>query len=66
MSMVNSDALNVLTKQQADEARRIIDEIGFVSNRVVDRDQAVSLNKVRGDLKHLFNSINDDRYPAIQ
>lgn len=32
MAIVNPDALNVLSREQADEARRIIDEIGFVSN----------------------------------
>ncbi len=66
MASVNSSALNVLTKEQAEEARRIIDEIGFVSNDLGASDGAIALNKARTDLKALFSEINDDRYPVIQ
>lgn len=65
MASVNSSALNVLTKEQADEACRIIDVIGFVSNDLGATDEAVKLNKARSDLKALFAAINDDRYPVI-
>lgn len=66
MASVNSSALNVLTKEQAEEARRIIDEIGFVSNDLGVTDGAIALNKARDDLKALFSEINDDRYPVIK
>lgn len=66
MASVNSDALNVLTKEQAYEACRIIDEIGHVSNGLGSTEAANKLNKARSDLKALFVAINDDRYPVIQ
>jgi len=66
MSSVNADALNVLTKEQAREACRIIDEIGHVSNGLGATDAAHKLNKARTDLKKLLAEINDDRYPVIQ
>lgn len=66
MATVNPDALNVLTRQQADEACRIIDAIGFVSNELGATDAADKLNKARSDLKFLFAAINDDRYPIIR
>lgn len=65
MSMVSTDALNVLTKEQAEEACRIIDAIGFVSNGLGATEGATELNKARTDLKALFASINNDRYPVI-
>jgi hypothetical protein len=65
MSTVNPDALNVLTREQAEEACRLIDAIGFVSNGLGATDAAVKLNKARSDLKALFAAINNDRYPAI-
>lgn len=66
MATVNQDALNVLTKEQAYEASRIIDEIGNVSNELGATEAAHKLNKVRADLKALFTDINDDRFPVIQ
>lgn len=65
MSVVNSDALNVLTREQAEEAARIIDAIGFVSNGLGATNAAAELNQTRSDLKALFTAINDDRYPVI-
>lgn len=65
MASVNSEALNVLTREQADEACRIIDQIGFVSNDLGATQAAVELNKARSDLKTLFAAINDHRYPVI-
>lgn len=65
MATVNSDALNVLSKEQADEACRIIDVIGFVSNDLGATKEAVKLNQARTDLKRLFSAINNDRYPVI-
>lgn len=65
MATVNSDALNVLSKEQADEACRIIDVIGFVSNDLGATEEAHKLNQVRTDLKRLFSAINNDRYPVI-
>lgn len=65
MATVNSDALNVLSKEQAEEACRIIEAIGFVSNNLGSTKEAVALNKARTDLKTLFAAINDDRYPVI-
>ncbi|WP_341744691.1 hypothetical protein [Azonexus hydrophilus] len=68
MASVNASALNVLTKEQAEEARRIIDEIGFVSNDLagVHIELATRLDRVRVELKKLFSEINDDRYPVVQ
>lgn len=66
MSSVNTDALNVMTRKQAEEACRIIDGIGFVSNGLGATDAANQLNKLRSDLKDLFAKINDDRYPVIR
>lgn len=66
MAAVNSDALNVMTLEQAEEACRIIDEIGFVSNELGATKAADVLNKARTDLKSLFAKINDDRYPVIR
>lgn len=68
MASVNTSALNVLTKEQADEARRIIDEIGFVSNDLggMHIELATRLDRARVELKNLFSEINDDRYPVIQ
>lgn len=51
MATVNPDALNVLTLQQAEDACRIIDAIGFVSNRLGATDAATELNKARSELK---------------
>lgn len=72
MAYVNADALNVLTQDQADEACRIVDLIGFVSNDLSSAtsaqarsDAAHKLNKLRTDLKALFSKINNDRYPVI-
>ena len=65
MATVNPDALNVLTREQAEEACRIIDAIGFVSNGLGATRGASELNKARSDLKALFSAINDDRYPVI-
>jgi hypothetical protein len=65
MAVVNSDALNVLTSEQADEACRIIDAIGFVSNELGATKAADELNRARSDLKALFAKINNDRYPVI-
>lgn len=65
MASVSSDELNVLTAAQADEACRIVDAIGFVSNDLGASSEAVKLNKLRSDLKALFNKINDSRYPVI-
>lgn len=65
MATVNSDALNVLSKEQADEACRIIDVIGFVSNDLGATEEAHKLNQARTDLKRLFSAINNDRYPVI-
>lgn len=65
MAAINPDALNVLTREQADEACRIIDSIGFVSNELGATSAASELNKARSDLKALFAAINDDRYPVI-
>jgi len=64
MAVINHDELNVMTKAQAEEACRIIDEIGFVSNEV-GRSEASRLNKARSDLKALFNKVNDGRYAVI-
>ena len=66
MASVDTEALNVLTKEQADEACRIIDVIGFVSNDLGATAEACKLNKARSDLKALFAAINDDRYPVIR
>lgn len=66
MAAVNLDALNVMTLEQAEEACRIIDEIGFVSNELGATEAADALNKARTDLKSLFAKINDDRYPVIR
>lgn len=66
MATVNPEALNVLTKEQADKACRIIDAIGFVSNDLGATAGATALNKARSDLKALFAEINGDRYPVIQ
>ena len=66
MATVNPDALNALTRQQAEEACRIIDRIGFVSNGLGATDAALELNKARSDLKTLFAAINGDRYPVIR
>ena len=66
MASVDSSALNVLTKEQADEACRIIDAIGFVSNDLGTTAAACELDKARTDLKRLFAKINDDRYPVIR
>ena len=66
MAVVNKDALNVLTLDQANEACRIIDEIGFVSNGLQDKEAATRINKARTDLKNLFSKINNDHYPVIQ
>lgn len=41
MASVNSAALNMLTREQAEEAARIIDAIGFVSNDLGANFQAV-------------------------
>lgn len=65
MATVNSDELNVMTSEQAEEACRIIDEIGFVSNDLGRSEESDRLNKARSDLKALFNKINDGRYPVI-
>lgn len=65
MATVNSDALNVLTREQAEEACRIIDEIGFVSNGLGATKAASDLNMARSDLKALFAKINNNRYPVI-
>lgn len=65
MAYVNTSALNVLTREQADEACRIIDAIGFVSNDLGATAAATTLNQARSDLKALFSKINDDRYPVI-
>jgi hypothetical protein len=54
-----------LTKEQAEEACRIIDAIGFVSNDLGATKEATTLNQSRTDLKRLFSEINDDRYPVI-
>ncbi len=66
MASVDTEALNVLTKEQADEACRIIDVIGFVSNDLGATEAAMKLNKARSDLKTLFAAINNDRYPVIR
>jgi hypothetical protein len=68
MASVNTSALNVLTKDQAEDARRIIDEIGFVSNDLggMNIELATRLDRARIELKKLFSEINDDRYPVIQ
>lgn len=65
MASVNYDSLNVLTRDQAKEACRIIDSIGFVSNDLGASQQAMDLNKARIDLKKLFSEINNDTYPVI-
>lgn len=68
MASVNTSALNVLTKDQAEDARRIIDEIGFVSNDLggMNIELATRLDRARIELKKLFSEINDDRYPVNQ
>ena len=66
MATVNQDALNVLTQKQAEEARRIIDDIGRVSNGLGATDSAFRLDKARSELKALFSEINNDRYPVIR
>lgn len=66
MATVSTDALNVLTQQQAEEACRIIDAIGFVSNELGATNAASTLNQLRSDLKDLFAKINDDRNPVIR
>jgi len=65
MASVNSSALNILKMDHAEEACRIIDAIGFVSNDLGTMDEAMKLNQLRTDLKRLFSKINDDRYPVI-
>lgn len=65
MASVIYGSLNVLTREQAQEACRIIDLIGFVSNDLGASQGAIDLNKARTDLKKLFSAINDDRYPVI-
>lgn len=65
MASVNTSALNVLNKDQAEEACRIIDGIGFISNDLGATLEATKLNQFRTDLKRLFSEINDDRYPVI-
>lgn len=66
MATVSTDALNVLTQQQAEEACRIIDAIGFVSNELGATNAASTLNQLHSDLKDLFAKINDDRNPVIR
>lgn len=65
MSYVNPDALNVLTREQAEEAARLIDIIGFSADRIRDKDTANELCIARNQLKALFADINNDRYPVI-
>lgn len=65
MSMINYDALDVLTSAQVQEACRLIDAIGFVSNDLGSSIEASSLNRIRTDLKYLFHNINDGHQPPI-
>jgi len=53
MASVNSSALNILSKDQAEEACRIIDAIGFVSNDLGATVEATKLNQLRTDLKQI-------------
>jgi hypothetical protein len=66
MATVNPESLNVLTRDQAEKARRIIDDIGHVSNGLGPTDAAAKLDKARSELKALFSAINNDRYPVIR
>lgn len=66
MATVNPEALNVMTREQAEEARRIIDVIGNISNGLSATKATQQLDQARTDLKALFAAINNDRYPVIQ
>ncbi len=66
MATVNPESLNVMTREQAEEARRIIDVIGNISNGLGATKTAQQLDQARTDLKALFAAINNDRHPVIQ
>lgn len=66
MATVNPESLNVMTREQAEEARRIIDVIGNISNGLSATKATQQLDQARTDLKALFAAINNDRYPVIQ